>query len=159
MKEQKMKLLRKCCFSIVYLTVSSSVCLSVNLCDDNQLENVMTTYGRLSREFEKKDSQRWVEFEKLIKGTEKCRDGAYGEGLARVSEAALASDWNGFIRYASLSKTDPSTVQAIVEFAVTDMTSEENLVKIKKNAESKCPATLTPYCESIKAFQPSPATN
>ena len=133
----------------------SSVSLAANLCEDKQLNKVMSVCARLTNDFKiKQNSQRWLEFQTLVKQTEKCPDRAYDEGLSGVGEEALAWDWDGFIQYATSPQADPHVIRAMIKFSLTVMTGEEHITKIQENATSKCPATLARYCNAIKAFDP-----
>ena len=90
----------------------------------------------------------WSDLHAWYKNYPKCDDGYFGEGLSEFVVASLANRWGTL----HLLKTETIADNAFDLFVLKHIdatTDESDLAVVIKNAKTKCPSKLGPFCKKI----------
>lgn len=91
----------------------------------------------------------WDALYKSYKLYRQCDDGAIAEGYSESVARILVDHWNTLPRLADLVAKD-AAFQAFVIKHVDATLNMDDIEKVKKDADAKCPAGLRRTCQYLK---------
>ena len=85
----------------------------------------------------------------------KCDDGGMAEGYSEAVARNLVDRWKTLPRFAELAKKDPGFQRFVLKH-LNQTLNDDDLKKIRANAESRCPAGLRRICGDVKKQAEAP---
>jgi hypothetical protein len=90
----------------------------------------------------------WDALFKSYKSYRQCDDGAVAEGYSESVARILADHWNTLPRLANLAEKDAAFQEFVLKHV--DVTvNKDDVERIKKNADTKCPTGLRRICHDL----------